>query len=174
MYCLPWHAQGTKCTRSNTSRMSTKQLLSGRITMDCNFSYLPFISWFLPRTSRISSDPFSVLYAQVFTLIPNRFWGNLPWKQICTLFKDEMKDRSQRGKEKRRKENLPGPLISCSLRDYGEMSSWKSIATVLSLPRFTVLLCVSSSRVTFTSCICGVLRFSFHFTSLFWALYHCL
>ena len=174
MYCLPWHAQGTKCTRSNTSRMSTKQLLSGRITMDCNFSYLPFISWFLPRTSRISSDPFSVLYAQVFTLIPNRFWGNLPWKQICTLFKDEMKDRSQRGKEKRRKENLPGPLISCSLRDYGEMSSWKSIATVLSLPRFTVLLCVSSSRVTFTSCICSVLRFSFHFTSLFWALYHCL
>ena len=142
--------------------------------MDCNFSYLPFISWFLPRSSRIISDPFSVLYAQVFMLNPNRFWGNLPWKQICTLFKDEMKDRSQRGKEKRRKENFPGPLIPCSLHDYGEMSSWKSTDTMLSLPRFTVLLCVSFSRAIFTSCICGLLRFSFHLTSLFWALYHCL
>ena len=24
LYCLPWHAQGTKCTRSNTSKMSIK------------------------------------------------------------------------------------------------------------------------------------------------------
>ena len=57
------------------------------------------------------------------------------------------------GKEKRRKENFPGPLIPCSLQGCAEMSSWKSIETMLCFPRFTLLLCVSSSRVILTSYI---------------------
>lgn len=168
MYCLPWDAQGTVQHKQNLNKIA-EWVEKHR----CNFSHLPFVSWFLLKS--LSSYLFSVLYAQIIMLIPNRFWRNLPWKQICTLMKKKIRIEIKKKKEKWRKEYFPGPLISCSLHGCGRIDLMERAVKwcFLSL-RFTVLLWASSSRVIFTSCICSLLRFSIHLTSLLWALHHCL